>query len=334
MKPTHSLSNYLRRGFTDRKSRLLSFLSPYKVAEDLFTEIEWNSIACESEFSEVSQNFKIQSADKRSPVSNPVFRYLDANPHPAIRTALLFGSLADGTACPYSDFDGILVIDCSAIKSAVSLLRLRNIIVRSEEMMLDTDPLQHHGWHFVLIDAEQKIVGMDLPGEILEECKTIHPFHPIELQICGAVQPIDPMESYRHIVASIRKKLMDQRTLSCLYSFKTLCSEFMLVPALFLQAMSRPVSKKESFNVIGSHINSDKLAALRTVSEWRLNWKKPDMSTNIRLFHACKKRGIRLSFLLPAIPDAIRSSFPGWKTEAESFLSACDEKLEQHRFQS
>jgi len=183
MSPAHSLINYLRSGHTDRRSRFLSFISPYKVAEDLFTQIDWRALANTGDSIETVHKFRVEAADRRSPVSHPVFRFLDANRHPAIRSVFLFGSLADGTACTYSDFDGIIVIDCSAIKGAVSLLRLRTLISRSEEMMLETDPLQHHGWHFVLTDAEQYILEMDLPSGILEECKSIAPFQPIDLKL-------------------------------------------------------------------------------------------------------------------------------------------------------
>lgn len=327
MKPTDALTSYLKRGHTGRHAQLLSFVSSYKVAENLFSSFDENSFRCPDETTDDGHVLTLEVASKQLPTHHPVFSFLQANPHPAILATCLFGSLADGTQCNYSDFDGLLVIDGTRIRSAASLLRLRKIVRRTEALMLETDPLQHHGWHIALTDDEKRILTIDIPLKVLTECMAVHSSEPIRLQPCSSIQNLDALDSYRQTIASIRKKLADSRSSSCLYTFKNLCSEFMLVPALFIQAMGKPVSKKDSFRLIEQYITTDKLSALRTVSEWRRHWIKPELNNQVRLFHAARKAGFRFSFLLSPVPAHFQKAYPEWKVKAESFLGACDQKL-------
>ena len=330
MNATETLNKYLKYGYSDRGSRLLSYLSEYKVAEHLVSRFTRQTFSCGPGEDKQEPTYKIEGAERGLPVHHPVFRFLEANPHPALTAACLFGSLADKTACAYSDFDGLLVINASLLLNAISLMRLRKIIARTEALMLETDPLQHHGWHFVLTDQDKRIIFLDLPIELLEDCKSIIPTEPLLLQACDSLHTPNALITYRHTIGSLRRKLSEERTSSCLYTFKNLCSEFMLVPTLFLQAMGYPVSKKDSFKLIEKHISSNALSALRTATEWRRTWSKPQLNSNVKRFHALKKAGIMLSFLLPSLPDHVRQSYPAWKKQAEIFLNTCDQVLERN----
>lgn len=328
MNATETLTKYLKYGYTDINNRFLAYFSDYVVAEKIVSRFNEQTFRCEPNAVQQETSYRIEPAGKGLPVEHPVFRFLEANPHPALVAACLFGSMADRTACAYSDFDGLLVIDASLLLNAVSLMRLRNIIARTEKLMLETDPLQHHGWHLALISPDSTILDIDLPLELLEECKSIIPAEPVLLRVCNSLQSPSSLHSYRNIIASLKRKLSDKKTASCLYTFKNMCSEFMLVPALLLQAMGHPVSKKDSFKLIERHIAGDKLSALRTASEWRRTWRKPELTKQVKRFHTLRKAGIKLTYLLPSLPDHIRRTYPEWKAKAEIFLNTCDEVLE------
>ncbi|TAH37969.1 MAG: hypothetical protein EYC69_14955 [Bacteroidetes bacterium] len=220
--------------------------------------------------------------------------------------AIVHGSIASGEMINYSDFDGLIIIRNDVFKDKSRLASLAQKIHESKRIMFEIDPLQHHGW-FVITEADLNNFPIDyLPLEVLAHSKSLLAGADLELNL-RPKSKADYFSSVKKICRRIRKTAQPANRPVTLYQLKSLLSEFMMLPTLYIQARDqRGIFKKYSFEAASADFNESTWKIMDEVSEIRANWQSPEILRNTRKLRKIgyiwmkyrKKMG-------PAIPKAL-----------------------------
>ncbi|HNQ00135.1 MAG TPA: nucleotidyltransferase domain-containing protein [Bacteroidia bacterium] len=189
-----------------------------------------------------------------------------------IAFACVHGSLATGEEVTYSDFDGLIVIKDDVFSNEKRLINAAEKINQTRKIMLRMDPLQHHGW-FVLKESDfGHYPETFLPSDVLKESKSLLS-DTKESLILYADSNIDYYYPLKELCRSLRKKTHPNSQPRTLYQLKSFLSEFMMLPALYVQARDRRgVFKKYSFALAAVDFKKEDWSIIEEVSLMRDRW--------------------------------------------------------------
>ncbi len=221
--------------------------------------------------------------------------------------AFLHGSLATGEEISYSDFDGVLIIRDEVFHDRRRLTKLAKDVYATRKIMHDIDPLQHHGW-FVLTERDLQSYPLAyLPIEVLQHAKSLLPFSEFEFPV-RLMQNPDYYTPVKSLCRRIRRMTQTSHRPQTLYQLKSLLSEFMLLPALYIQARDRRgIFKKFGFLIAAADFSVSAWSIMDEVSQMRAEW--PDLTTRK---DAAKVKNIGYIWIQyrkrsgPAIPEAFK----------------------------
>jgi hypothetical protein len=185
--------------------------------------------------------------------------------------AYVHGSIATSEEIAYSDFDGLIIVKNECMKNPQMLEELFSALKETERMMLDMDPLQHHGW-FVLTEADlNDYPNHYFPDVLLDHAATLMGRTRLVLQQ-GEAEQSSFRSSFLKLAQSITTKLDAGSYLQNYYAFKNLMSEFMLLPAIYIQAKTgKGVFKKYSFEIVERELG-ESYAVMKKISDLRQQW--------------------------------------------------------------
>lgn len=187
--------------------------------------------------------------------------------------AYVHGSLGTYEDIAYSDFDALVVLKSEVFESpkrlAISVKKLNH----ARTIMLDFDPLQHHGW-FVLTELDLKFYcNAYFPVELFKYAKSLFDDRELELEIAMRESSSEARTAFEKMANAIISKITNHRYPTNVYQLKGLLSQFMLLPALYLQAKNGcGIYKKESFALARADFDSADWAIMDEVSKIRMNW--------------------------------------------------------------
>ena len=186
---------------------------------------------------------------------------------------LVHGSVATGEIINYSDFDALVIIRDAVLGDRKRLARLALNLSRARKYLYRFDSLQHHGW-FVLRESDLQHLGStQYPVNLFEHSKCLLPEAGIDLQVTPVQDSAGVKTNFVNVCNSILQKIEAGRITRDYYELKTLLSEFMLLPALFLQlAEPEGVEKKHSFQRLDEVGDAEARRAFARVSEIRADW--------------------------------------------------------------
>jgi len=187
--------------------------------------------------------------------------------------AYVHGSMADGEYNGYSDFDGLVILASSAFESAATLHHVGNALRSLQQPMIELDPLQHHGW-FVLTEAD---LGWHceavFPLELFRYSRSLLSDKGMELTLYCRDSREESVEAFRSLAAAVRRKAVLLPAPTDMFALKSLLSQIMLLPALYLQARNgRGVYKKHSFGLAQSDFAPALWWPMDQVSALRRDW--------------------------------------------------------------
>ena len=221
-------------------------------------------------------------------------------------SAIVHGSIATDEFINYSDFDGLIIIRDEVFKDQARLTHLAKVIHESKEIMFEIDPFQHHGW-FVLAENDLANFPIDyLPLEVLSHSKSLLRGANLDLLIRPKEKP-DYFSPVKKVCRRIRKTAQAGNRPRTLFQLKSILSEFMMLPTLYIQARDqRGIFKKYSFVAAAADFNQSTWSIMDEVSELRVQWDSFDMYRDMRKLRKIgyiwmkyrKKMG-------PAIPKAL-----------------------------
>ena len=226
--------------------------------------------------------------------------------------AYLHGSQATQEANAFSDVDALVILRDLDNRSAEKAVLKK--LIHSQKYFYKLDPLQHHGW-FILKESQLKQYPQTyFPHEIFEYCRSLYPDKGRELSICYDESRIDYVQPLRDLCASLLGKLDRGWRPQNLYSLKSFLSEFMLLPALYVQARDRAgVFKKFSFSKARHDFTAeqwlimDEISVIRAEWHYTINrWQKYLLTRSNKYF-----RKMAVQFAAPKIPDEIDQKLAG-----------------------
>ncbi len=314
--------NYLKSGRLNRFDKVLSYLSPdvlYRKNAG-FISASYNELKTKQ--SGASVQITVSNYEGNNPVANNIADYLNIKAGDLIVGAYVHGSVGTGEEVAYSDFDGLVILNDKSLESAVELLRAVVALKETERMMLKMDPLQHHGW-FVLTEADLSDYPENyFPHELFAHSKCLFGKNPLNLNIRNEVNSKAFRKSFNHLSISILNKLENKKFLENRYVFKNFLSEFMLMPAIFLQARTgKGVFKKHSFGMAEKEIGGE-FSIMNEISAMRTNWSYRAPDEYIRKLNtgsALKDRRSAKKYS-GSLPEEVKNKFDDKTLQRMKFL--------------
>ena len=190
-------------------------------------------------------------------------------------SAFVHGSLGTYEEITYSDFDALAIIKNEVFKNPARLADVARKISDSRKIMYDFDPLQHHGW-FVLTERDLGCYPeYYFPSILLKYAKALFPEEGIELRIPSLNLNFDLRRSFDSTSANIIKRLEKKNYPRNIYQLKSLLSQFMLLPSLYLQAKYRKATyKKFSFDEAKKDFSEKDWEMMEEISSLRRSWNE------------------------------------------------------------
>lgn len=211
--------------------------------------------------------------------ANAITFILERNQLPMIQQALIHGSIASNEVINYSDIDTILFVNTNNLNNIKDLFTYNKIIQLTYKEMLKQDILQHHGWVIINLKHYLYLNNRIIPYPILSEAKSLFIRHKEQIKIAFS------HDQYKHtnfsnLIKSINHKIENTESLKSLYIFKIFISELLLLPTVYLQfKLQKDISKKKSFEIIYSHLNTNDIRTLKEIEKIRINWPLLNISS-------------------------------------------------------
>lgn len=303
------INRYFNEGIVTRADRVLADLIPSFVRYRNSAKVKdvLNTIhKIKSEYSQLS-TFTIPVYSGANPVVKQIIDYLQVNLQDQIHSAILHGSLADGSEIDYSDFDGLIILRDSIFNDRKLIIHTAFHLNCTFAMMLWHDPLQHHGWMITTESALNDWPVDFFPPEIFPYCKSL-----LNQEISLPLRYRNDQGLSKHRFRAFSNSLSRRIQKSGLpfngYSLKGLFSEFMLAPSLYLSAkLGHGCYKRESFDKIRNYFSDFEIRVMDEVSEIRNQWpvlnKRISFANTLAYSPSVKRKQIRESILtlLPEI---------------------------------
>lgn len=184
------------------------------------------------------------------------------------KAVIVHGSIGNGDEIKYSDFDGLLVVKNTEWEST----EFKSFVRSSQKLILQYDPLQHHGW-FVIKESQLTAYPQDyLPYQVLENAKLIWPKTPVSFTI-ELKEQYDFARAFNHLSGHVLSKVERNWIPQNIYQLKSFLSEIMLLPCLLITALDQaPILKELSFVEAEKRFPDFDWSAMHTASEIRSHW--------------------------------------------------------------
>lgn len=252
-------------------------------------------------------NVRIEPYKGENPHVHQMINYLSEHLEEDLTGAYVHGSLGTYEEVAYSDFDALVILKDEVFGSPTRLARSARKLSCARTIMLDFDPLQHHGW-FVLSEADLRYYcNSYFPAELYSHAKSLFNDKGLELKISLRESNSEIEKAFEKMADTIIRKIENRRYPTNVYQLKSLLSQFMLLPTLYIQARDgRGIYKKESFDLARIDFDSEEWAIMDEVSEIRADWSYE--ISPIKKWLMCHPHVLSRYFaknFAPAIPEKI-----------------------------
>ena len=264
---------YFHNGQLRKTDRLLAWASPVYLLKKNARTISRNFRILKPEPDRtISREIKIKSYEGSNPIAKKITAYLEDKIPGSLKGAYVHGSVGTGEEVAYSDFDGLVIIKNECILDPGSLASAAKALKETEKMMLEMDPLQHHGW-FILGEFELKEYPEQyFPSELFSYSKCLFGEKILKISTSNMEYGREFNLSFQRLSKSVLDKLESKAFLQNYYEFKNLLSQFMLLPAIYLQAQTgKGVFKKISFEIMEKELGAHN-DVMKEISEIRRAW--------------------------------------------------------------
>lgn len=270
------LTAYINGGVLSRSDLYFSVFIPWlpftrhakaiiQKYERLLTEIP--------EANDARLHIRIEPYKGENPHVHQMINYLSEHLGEDLIGAYVHGSLGICEEIAYSDFDALVILKDKVFESVKRLAGAARKLNHARTIMLNFDPLQHHGW-FVLTEIDLNFYcNSYFPVELYSHAKSLFNDKGLELKISLRESNSETHKAFAKMANAIIRKIENRQYPMNMRQLKSLLSQFMLLPALYIQAKDGcDIYKKESFAVARSDFDSADWAIMDKVSEIRANW--------------------------------------------------------------
>lgn len=186
--------------------------------------------------------------------------------------ALIHGSLGNYDENNYSDFDALIIIGNDVLLNTARLTRTIKKLNEARKIMLQCDPLQHHGW-FILTEGELKNFNESyFPPVLFNYAKSLLYEHSYDLSLTLSGDK-NYIHEFNTLVEGLLKLLPQKGSIKNLYQLKSVLSRFMLLPTLYFQAKyKKGIFKKDSFAEVKKEFINSEWKVMDEISQVRKEW--------------------------------------------------------------
>lgn len=308
MNSLQQINRYFNEGILNRGDRLLAEFSPSFIRRQNAKLIQGFYRSDSNELSDSFSTLQINISpyQGRNSVVLKIIEYIRLHLSDNLCCAILHGSLADDTQIPYSDFDGLIILKDAIFNESEKIINTAYHLNKTYAMMLQNDPLQHHGWMITSESALKEWPVDFFPPEIFPYCKSLtgqEISHSLRFRYDQQWSKQRFHTFSNSLITRVQKSGLPRNG----FGLKSLLSEFMLVPSLYLTAkIGHGCYKKESFEKIGNYFSAEELRVMDEVSVIRNQW--PELNKRISFVNtntfcpAVRRKQIRES-ALPLLPE-------------------------------
>jgi hypothetical protein len=217
------------------------------------------------------QSCEIQAYQGKNPYAIEMQAQLLEQLKDDLLEAMVHGSLGTYDETSYSDFDALVIMKDEILTDKNRLVRVARTLHDLRRIMYKMDPLQHHGWFVLTESSLHNFPVLYFPPALFDYAKSL--MHPggCRLEIHYS-ENHDFIAPFHRLCNSLEGKGYLPKTL---YTLKGLLSEFMLLPALYVQARDRKgMYKKFTFEAARPDFAASTWQAMDYVSSIRENWAK------------------------------------------------------------
>ena len=249
-----------------------------------------------------------------------------------LRGAYVHGSLATSDAVPYSDFDGLVILRDELFQVQEHLVQVAHTLNRLRRTMFEFDPLQHHGW-FVLTEADLCFYcDAYFPFELFRYSRSLLQGDSTLVRVAARDSGAEYKAVFRQALAGMERKLTRGAVPDNMFALKSLLSEIMLAPALFIQAKTgRAIYKGDSFDVARRYFDDRIWAPMDQVSSIRRQWHySMGPLRRVLLTRLVATRRLATRWFSPPVPaDIAMQLTPAWTQATVRLLHTMREIVEQ-----
>jgi len=187
--------------------------------------------------------------------------------------AYVHGSLGNYDDIAYSDFDALVILKDEVFDTPKRLSKAALRLSKSLSIMFEFDPLQHHGW-FILTETDLKSYPEHyFPLDLFRHAKSLLNKKGLELEFSLRDCSIEVREVFDNMANNIIRKIDTKDFPKNMYQLKSLLSEFMLLPVLYVHARDgKGIYKKDSFEVAKVDFEDENWLIMNEVSYIRKIW--------------------------------------------------------------
>lgn len=232
--------------------------------------------------------------------------FLQRELHNDLRGAYVHGSLGTYEETNFSDFDALVIIKDEVLTSPIRLANVAAKLHKAQTIMLELDPLQHHGW-FILTETDlEHYPEHYFPHELFKYAKSLLTNCDTKLTI-NLPDTVEYSELFLTLAVGIHNRLRNGNFPRNMYDLKSLLSQFMLLPSLYIQLRDKKgIYKKKSFAEARKDFSPEVWSIMEEVSTIRKNWHYSINSIQKYIMTNPDFCARKLSkYIAPGIPDDI-----------------------------
>lgn len=298
------LTTYINGGIFSRLDLYLSVFVPWVLftrhAKDIIQKYKkfLNDIPADTK---IKRNVQIGLYKGQNEHVRRMMSFLSEHLKDDIIGAYVHGSLGIGEEVAYSDFDALAILKIEVFESTERLIGVARKLNRARKIMLDYDPLEHHGW-FVLTELDLKFYcDAYFPIELFQYAKSLFDNKGLELEISLRESSFETRRAFEKMAEAVIRKIENRQYPVNMYQLKSLLSQFMLLPALYLQVKNgKGIFKRESFDKAKIDFDSADWSIMDEVSNIRDNWNYEISAFKRRMM--CNPHVLSRSFAKKYVP--------------------------------
>jgi len=196
--------------------------------------------------------------------------YLEKHLKDDCYASLIHGSAGTNELIDYSDLDALIILKDEVFNDHKKLTYVAYHLFVSRKFMHELDPLQHHGW-FVIPESYLKNFNSSIiPISLIRSSKLLTGNSKFSISL----KKKNPTYKLHSILKNLEKRINNKNTPDNMFSLKSMLSEFMLTPSLYLQERyNNDVNKSDSFEIASKDFDPKVYSIMNEVSDIRLKWR-------------------------------------------------------------
>jgi predicted nucleotidyltransferase len=306
------LTSYINGGCLTRADVACSLVSsrlPFERNARRVIEAHQALRSATAEESSPQETITIEPYDGDNPFVRRMMTLLASGLQENLVGAYVHGSMATCEEIAYSDFDALVILRDHVFEDRKRLVDTAVQLSQARRIMFNADPLQHHGW-FILTESDLPYYcDAYFPRIVFSYSKSMLNDRGDSLSLAPRNSIKEIRDNFNRVAISFLQLIENSITIRNLYLIKCALSQFMLLPALYVQTRyGMGIYKKCSFQKARQDFNTEEWNCVDRISHLRDEWLvQLNPLTKTMLSQPGILRKYAATKLVTAVPEHIRT---------------------------